>query len=116
MSKKVKFDREKFKSLDQLDRIEYFLHRKDLNDSFSGSTTIHMIYLTFYMMSIFMVLGLLMYIGFESLVILKTLPQLTLIIKLALIVSVVIDILGVFLYLRRSKRLNDEFLKRGGFK
>lgn len=115
MTKKVKFDREKFKKLDQLDRIEYFLHRKDLNDNYNGSTTIHMFYLFFYMMSIFMILGLLMYIGFESLVILRILPQLVLIMKYALIFSVILDIVSVIVYFRRSKRLNGEFLKRGGY-
>lgn len=34
MSKKVRMDKEKFQSLKQLDRIEYLLYQRDLNDHF----------------------------------------------------------------------------------
>ena len=114
--KKVRMDKKKFQSLEQLDRIEYLLYQRDLKDRFSGSVTISMIWTMFYTWSVFMILALLMYIGFESLTLFNVMPSLAIVFKWALIASVVMDILGVIFYIRRSRKLNDHFLKRGGFK
>lgn len=115
MNKKIKMNKERFQNLDQLDRIEYLLYQKDLKDRYSGSVTISMVWTVFYCWSIFMILALLMYIGFGSLTLFNVLPSLAIIIKWALIASVVMDILVMIIVIRRRKRLNDHFLKRGGY-
>jgi len=113
--KKVKMDKEKFQKLKQLDRIEYLLYQRDLKDRFSGSVTISMIWTMFYVWSVVMILALLMYIGFESLTLFNVLPSLAIVFKWALIASVIMDVLTTILAIRRRKKLNDHFLKRGGY-
>lgn len=115
MTKKVKMNKERFQKLNQLDRIEYLLYQKDLKDRFSGSVTFSMIWTMFYVWSVAMILALLMYIGFESMTIFNVLPSLAIVFKWALIASVAMDILTTILLLRRRKKLNDHFLKRGGY-
>ena len=113
--KKVKMDKEKFQKLKQLDRIEYLLYQRDLKDRFSGSVTISMIWTMFYVWSVVMILALLMYIGFESLTLFNVLPSLAIVFKWALIASVAMDVLTTILLIKRRKKLNDHFLKRGGY-
>ena len=115
MSKKVRMDKEKFQSLKQLDRIEYLLCQRDLNDHFSGSATISMMWNIFYIWGFVLILALLMYIGFGSLTLFNIFPSLAIVFKWALMASVIIDVLTIIRFIRRRKKLNDNFLKRGGY-
>lgn len=113
--KRVRFDREKFQNLDQLDRIEYMLAEKNLRDRYSGSITFSMIWTLFYCWGFLMILSLLMYIGFGSVALFDVWTSLAVVSKWALIASLIMDVVVTILQIKRRKRLNDHFLKRGGY-
>ena len=107
--------KEQFENLEQLDRIEYFLHKERLKKKCS-IISISMIFLLVKIIFMFMVVGLLIYIATDSIEVFKVFDSLSYLLRWCLITAVIVDIIQIIVYIVKSRKLDDIFLKRGGYK
>ncbi len=99
--------REDYLGLDQLDRIEYNQLRKEI--AFS-SLTISLVYIIFSVFILLSILSLLLYQVTGNIEVLKLITSMATIFKPVILVSIGLDLIMAFGCMRRSRKLDKEFL------
>lgn len=102
---------EQFHKLSQMDRIEYILVKENQNKDRS-LVTFEYVGIVFKMWFVIFATGMLFYIGFDNLAILKILPIFKPLFLWGTGLSIVLDIYSYIQHKKKSEKIDAIFLKR----
>lgn len=100
--------KEKFWKMNQLDRVEYFLHQEYIKERYAIQT-FNFISSIIYVIGAILVLALLMFIAFENISLFKIIPSLITIFKYLLILIIIIDTINFMLKHYAFNVLDEKF-------
>lgn len=102
---------EEFLGMKQLDRIEYLLIKERQEKSF-GLSTIFYIWKMLLILGFLLVLIILLFGFWQNFTLIELISPIIFIFKIGLVLTIIYDIINIFIYFRNSKKLDDRFLKK----